>query len=391
MKNKLYPSIFGRLIFLILSLCSAFIYILVCVTYIFDSGIMFAADDILGADVFALIFVISFTFIVGLITLHFISLAISLHPSIIFTKTGILYKSMGVLGYEHINWQHMRVIREKGIFKDVYMKLLIPKNVQINKNQNIIYKTAIWLFKIFYKIITFSFMKSLSGSAYKRKKVHGSGNFQKITIYRANVDVSLSEVEKILNEKIELYASKNENNTAPVNEDYEPAVIRVEANDFSKKFGKAILLAMYALIIITPFSMISLGSYNYKLNLQTDPTIQSTQLLRKRALSGDADSQNKFGWRLSNSVGVPKSQRRAKHWYLRAAKQGHAKAQYNVGLSYNCKKKKKSNCKEAVKWFRKASNNNLHLAQSRLAYHYYTGWGIKNHITTHSIYLIKQQ
>ncbi|MEM8649582.1 MAG: tetratricopeptide repeat protein, partial [Pseudomonadota bacterium] len=157
----------------------------------------------------------------------------------------------------------------------------------------------------------------------------------------------------------------------------EPVIVRVSPFEIFNKFGSAMSLAAVTLIVVIPFSMIGFGILKYSNDLESDRVTQSSQALRTLALSGDADAQNKFGWRLSNGVGVPKSRRRANRWYNRAANQGHTKAQYNVGLSYKCNRKKKSACRKAAEWFHKAADKGLTPAQSKLAYLYYKGWGVK--------------
>lgn len=299
------------------------------------------------------------------------NLAISPFPSLIISDVGIYFKSMGSLGYNHIGWHGVRFGKRKGLFKHLYMQLLIPRQIKLNKKQNLFYKIALRVMKLLYQLVTFKFAKLLSNTTDKRD------NFQTLRIYRATIGVPLSNIEKLLNDKIELYASNIQSPDLEKSNEYEPAVIRVRTRGFSRTIGKIISMVSITLIIIIPFSMIGLGAFSYNQDLKSDPITQQTQALRKLALSGDADAQNKFGWRLSNGVGLPKSSNRANRWYLLAERQGHAKAQYNVGISYKCRRKKESKCKQSAKWFRKAANNGLHLAQSKLAYQCYKGWGIR--------------
>lgn len=371
MEHKFYPSLLGRIFFFFASLCSAFVFVYLCVISIYDYGITFAADGVVFGEVCVLLIITSVALIAGLISFHFMSLTISPFPSMIISDTGILYKNMGSVGYEHIGWHGMRFGKRKGLFKYLYMQLLIPKRVELNQNQNFIYKITLRLLKTIYRIITFSFTRWLTSKPNNKK------NFHTIHIYRATIGVPLSKIEKLLDEKIDFFAPKIQVPANKQTKEHTPAVVRTNSKESLKSIGKVLSMASIALIIIFPFSMIGLGSYKYNRDLRNDPTTQQTQALRELALSGDADAQNKFGWRLSNGVGIPKSNRRANRWYLLAAKQGHTKAQYNVGLSYKCKRKKKSNCKKAAKWFRKAVNGGLHQAQPKLAYLYYKGWGVQ--------------
>lgn len=354
-------------------MCALFAFTYICVLHFYDYGILFAADGIVSGDVLLLIITLAVAFLAGLASLHFIRLALSPLPSMIVDDKGISYKAIGVVGYNHVSWQGVRFGKRKGITKSLYMQILVPKKVRLGKKQNAIFKYAFWILNKLYQLLTFSFAKLA------RAKQETKTNFQTLRIYRLTIGTQLSKLEEIISKKIDAYDVRPSALLIRETSEHKPAVVRVDMGDFYKKAGHLATLTLIGFITVIPFSMIGIGSWSYASNLKNNSAIQQTQELRKLAVSGHADAQNKFGWRLSNGVGLPKSQSRAERWYLRAAKQGHAKAQYNVGLSYKCKRKKKSKsvCKNAVKWFRKSANSGFYLAQSKLAYHYYQGWGIK--------------
>ena len=59
-------------------------------------------------------------------------------------------------------------------------------------------------------------------------------------------------------------------------------------------------------------------------------------------------------------------------WYRRAADQGHALAQYNLGLRYAKGEGVIKDNKEAVKWYRKAAYQGYALSQYHLGHAYAT-------------------
>jgi len=64
-------------------------------------------------------------------------------------------------------------------------------------------------------------------------------------------------------------------------------------------------------------------------------------------------------------------------WYRKAAEQDHALAQYNLGACYAFGQGVAKDCVEAVKWYRKAAEWNLALAQSNLGVCYAKGEGVR--------------
>lgn len=346
-----------------------------------DFGVIYAADGFNFYETILHLIIIAFTLLIGATFLHYISLTLSPYPSMKITATGIHYKRVGTIGYAKVGWHGMRFGKRKGLFKHLYMQLMVPQRVKLNSSQNLIYKIAYKFLKFIFNagmfisnLVALRFAK-LIPEQYRTKPYNR--NPKTIRIYRTTVGVPVSEIEELLDKHIDFYAPQLEASLAEKTDTNEPAVIRIRPKQWLKLGYTAIKYSLLSAIIVIPFLFIGLGYYSYQKDIRNDITTQQTQALRERALSGDADAQNKFGWRLSNGLGIPKSKSRAKVWYRRAADQGHMKAQYNVGISYKCTRKKKSNCRSALKWFRKAAGQGHALSQSKLGYFYYKGFGVK--------------
>ena len=65
-------------------------------------------------------------------------------------------------------------------------------------------------------------------------------------------------------------------------------------------------------------------------------SVATTQqvLVNENALSGNATAQFDLGQYFEIGNGVTKNDDKAKYWYLKAAEQGHVRAQYCLGLLY---------------------------------------------------------
>lgn len=104
---------------------------------------------------------------------------------------------------------------------------------------------------------------------------------------------------------------------------------------------------------------------------RTEPSAWGALTLAK-AESGEADAQNEAGLMYLYGEGLPQDEEKALYWFHRAAAQGHADAQFNLGeyhfvweLDY----------KEAVAWYRKAAEQGHPGAQCALAFAYLDGGG----------------
>jgi len=74
--------------------------------------------------------------------------------------------------------------------------------------------------------------------------------------------------------------------------------------------------------------------------------------------------------------GVPQNDKEAIKWYQKSADQGHAKAQFNLGVMYENGQCVPQSDKEAVKWYQKAADQGLAIAQFNLGVMYGNARGV---------------
>ena len=78
----------------------------------------------------------------------------------------------------------------------------------------------------------------------------------------------------------------------------------------------------------------------------------------------------------ANGEGVPKDEAEAVNWYRKAAEQGHARGQFNLGLMYANGRGVTKDEAEAVNWYRKAAEQGYASAQNSLGVMYKNGYGV---------------
>ena len=102
--------------------------------------------------------------------------------------------------------------------------------------------------------------------------------------------------------------------------------------------------------------------------------------LRVSAEKGDVEAQLKLADSYyegdDDYVGVSKDLRKAAQWYRKAAEQGNASAQFNLGLMYGNGEGVPQDAPEAVRWYRKAAEQRVPAAQFNLGVRYQTGDGV---------------
>jgi Sel1 repeat-containing protein len=103
---------------------------------------------------------------------------------------------------------------------------------------------------------------------------------------------------------------------------------------------------------------------------------KTAEWLRKAAKQGDAAAQLNLGISYASGDGVVKDLRKAAKWYRKAAEQGGAVAQYNLGYCYFFGTGVAKDGCEAVKWYRKAAEQGFVFAQHNLGYCYFFGTGV---------------
>ena len=106
---------------------------------------------------------------------------------------------------------------------------------------------------------------------------------------------------------------------------------------------------------------------------------------RKAAEQGYAQAQCNLGISYANGDGVEKNPTEAVKWWRKAAEQGYAQAQFNLGICYDFGDGVEKNPTEAVKWYRKAAEQGYAQAQFNLGVCYYNGQGmIQNNIKAYA-------
>ena len=99
--------------------------------------------------------------------------------------------------------------------------------------------------------------------------------------------------------------------------------------------------------------------------------------IRAGADKGDAKAQYELGRAFfSGTLGVAKDEAEAVKWFRKAAEQNVADAQYNLGVCYANGQGVPEDDAESVKWFRKAAEQNLADAQYNLGVCYDSGEGV---------------
>jgi TPR repeat protein len=97
--------------------------------------------------------------------------------------------------------------------------------------------------------------------------------------------------------------------------------------------------------------------------------------------TASAISEYETGRSYYNGVGVEKNFAEAVKWFRKAAEQNYAEAQFRLGWCYANGRGVTKNQVEAVKWFRKAAEQNDAPAQNALGFQYVTGQGVaKNEV-----------
>jgi TPR repeat protein len=110
---------------------------------------------------------------------------------------------------------------------------------------------------------------------------------------------------------------------------------------------------------------------------QNEADLKVLAEIRAGANKGDAKAQYELARAFfSGTLGVAKDEAEAVKWFRKAAEQNVADAQYNLGVCYANGQGVTEDAAEAVKWFRKAAEQNLADAQYNLGVCYDSGEGV---------------
>ena len=97
---------------------------------------------------------------------------------------------------------------------------------------------------------------------------------------------------------------------------------------------------------------------------------QDIEQLRKAAEQGDASAQYNLGLSYATGEGVPQDYQEAVKWFRLAAEQGNAESQDILGFMYAEGRGMPQDYQEAVKWFRLAAEQGNAGAQDKLGFMY---------------------
>jgi TPR repeat protein len=111
-------------------------------------------------------------------------------------------------------------------------------------------------------------------------------------------------------------------------------------------------------------------------NPQNDTPSEEVSKYIKAAEQGDADAQFNLGVMYDKGQGVAQDYSQAADWYRKAAEQGNANAQYNLGVMYLNGQGAPQDDSQAANWFRKAAEQGSANSQYNLGYMYRNGQGV---------------
>ena len=129
--------------------------------------------------------------------------------------------------------------------------------------------------------------------------------------------------------------------------------------------GVLCIIAVFTMLFperLTPEEQYERGEQYYDEGNYTE----AVKWFSKAAEQGYADAQNNLGWCYALGEGVSIDYQKAVKWWRKAAEQGDTDAQYSLGESYEYGEGVTKDYEEAVKWYRKAAKQGNEDAQKRL-------------------------
>jgi TPR repeat protein len=115
----------------------------------------------------------------------------------------------------------------------------------------------------------------------------------------------------------------------------------------------------------------------YDLAVERGDYATAMRELRPLAEQGHAAAQFNLGLLYANGQGVPKDDAQARQWYEKAAAQGHAEAQANLGILLVYARGGQQDYKMAAYWLRLSAHQGNDLAQRKLGLMYERGDGVQ--------------
>jgi hypothetical protein len=118
--------------------------------------------------------------------------------------------------------------------------------------------------------------------------------------------------------------------------------------------------------------MIEIGPHDYDEQVFLDT--------KAGAESGFAPAQYNLGEMYRSGKGISVNKKEAVKWYRKAAEQNEPRAQYNLGYMYYNKEALPRDYKKAVYWFTKAAEQGNSAAQFNLGFVYENGEGVEKNL-----------
>lgn len=124
--------------------------------------------------------------------------------------------------------------------------------------------------------------------------------------------------------------------------------------------NKVSVITLLALMTIAPITSVA--------DDEAPPTAQQVESLVGLARNGDSQSQFQLARAYELGAGAPKNYKEAARWYLAAANQGDARAQFQLGLILEeGRPNVKANLANAISWYEESARNGYKSAKQRLA------------------------
>jgi TPR repeat protein len=109
-------------------------------------------------------------------------------------------------------------------------------------------------------------------------------------------------------------------------------------------------------------------------DVPSDKATVPFEVIKARAEKGDAKAESYLGAYYLSGTGAPNAVEAVK-WLRKAAEQEEADAQYNLGFCYDNGQGVMRDVAEAARWYRKSAEQGIANAQFRLGVYYENGWG----------------
>jgi hypothetical protein len=110
--------------------------------------------------------------------------------------------------------------------------------------------------------------------------------------------------------------------------------------------------------------------------LESKDYAEAMRWYRKAADQGDAAAQANIGLLYRNGWGVAQDYAEAMRWYRKAADQGNTTGQHNIGWLYRNGWGVAQDDAEAMRWYRKAADQGAVIAQKNVGWFYQNGFGV---------------